>query len=225
MDNLYLPSITTADQNVIPGPEAQRHIAALRLRDGERVRVLNGKGLVVICSVVRDAAGVLLRAHERQQHEQPQELCLAIGVLDNRDRFEFAVEKATELGVTRIIPLLCDHSQFVRSNHDRLCSKAVAAITQSGNPWLPHIDQPTRVDDLIFSGTVILGDADGDAPKALPLQSRMILVGPEGGFSQRELDHIQKTLHPIRWRIGHNRLRAETAAIALIGNAVLGTRD
>lgn len=225
MDNLYSPTITASDEIVTADADMRRHIAALRLREGERVRLLNGKGLVVICSVVRDAAGIMLRAHERQQHKRPADLCLALGVLDNRDRFEFAIEKATELGVTRIIPLLCDHSQFVRSNHERLCSKAIAAITQSGNPWLPVIDHPTKVDDLDFTGTVVLGDALGEPPSPIPSQARMILVGPEGGFSQRELDHIQKTLHPIRWRIGHNRLRAETAAIALIGNAVLGTRD
>ena len=219
MDNLYSPIITAANEIVPHDAELMRHVAALRLRDGEHVRVLNGKGLVARCTVRRLAQQTELLISEYLQHERPHERTLALGVLDNRDRFEFAVEKVTELGITRIVPLLCDHSQHVRTSTERLRSKAIAALTQSGNPWLPSIDEPTSLHNLVCSGSVILGDAEGQPPGPLPAGPLMFLVGPEGGFSQRELDYIHRELKPITWRIGSNRLRAETAAIALVASA------
>ncbi len=220
MDNLYSPIITAADEIVPHGADLLRHVAALRLRDGEHVRVLNGMGLVVTCRVQRSAQRTDLIITDRIHHERPHNRTLALGVLDNRERFEFAVEKVTELGITRIVPLLCDHSQHVRTNTDRLRSKAIAALTQSGNPWLPEIDEPTALHNLTCAGTVILGDAEGQPPAELPQAPRTFLVGPEGGFSQRELELIDTRFKPLRWRIGTNRLRAETAAVALIANSL-----
>lgn len=220
MDNLYSPTITAADQIVMPDAEMQRHIAALRLRDGEGVRVLNGRGLVVTCRVQRQAGAVILPVVDHVEHPEPRQLTLALGVLDNRDRFEFAVEKATELGVTRIVPVLCDHARHARSTTERLRQKAIAAITQSGNPWLPKISEPTAFDSLPHADVVILGDAQGETPSSLSYDDTMVLVGPEGGFSARELEKLSSKPNLVRWRIGKNRLRAETAAVALVSHAI-----
>ncbi len=220
MDNLYSPTITAADKIVTPNAEMQRHISALRLRDGEGVRVLNGRGLVVTCRVQRQAGSVVLPVVEFVEHPEPRQLTLALGVLDNRDRFEFAVEKATELGVSRIVPLLCDHARHARSSTERLQQKAIAAITQSGNPWLPSISDPTSFDNLALGEVVIVGDAQGSVPSDLTSNDTWILVGPEGGFSQRELESLAPMQNVVRWRIGSNRLRAETAAVALISHAI-----
>ena len=216
MDNLYSPTITAADQIVTPDAEMQRHIAALRLRDGENVRILNGKGLVVTCTVQRQHSSVLMHVLDRTEYKAPAHVTLALGVLDNRDRFEFAVEKATELGVTRIMPILCDHARHARSTTERLRQKAIAAATQSGNPWLPEIVDPTTFDTLPLGEVVIVGDAQGETPGKLVSDDTWILVGPEGGFSDRELEKLFSMPNVVRWRIGNNRLRAETAAIALI---------
>lgn len=220
MDNLYLPTITAAEQIVTPNEEMRRHMAALRLRDGEHVRVLNGRGLVATCQVQRLAGAAILSVIEHIQHHEPQHLTLALGVLDNRDRFEFAVEKATELGVTRIIPVLCDHARHARSTNERLRHKAIAAITQSGNPWLPEILDPTAFDSLPFGEVVILGDAQGESPRSQSSADIWVLVGPEGGFSESELEKLSLMPNVVRWRIGNNRLRAETAAVALVSHAI-----
>lgn len=222
MDNLYSPTITAADQIVTPDAEMQRHIAALRLRDGEKVRILNGRGLVATCTVQRQTGSVVLQVLERSVYPAPAQLTLALGVLDNRDRFEFAVEKATELGVTRIAPVVCDHARHARSTTERLRQKAIAAITQSGNPWLPEILDPTAFDSLPLGEVVIVGDAQGDTPSKLISHDTWILVGPEGGFSNRELHKLSSMPNVLRWRIGSNRLRAETAAVALVARAVAG---
>jgi 16S rRNA (uracil1498-N3)-methyltransferase len=220
MDNLYSPTITASDEIVAIDADMQRHMSALRLREGEHVRVLNGKGLVVTCEVQRHSGVPALSVRERIAHPEPHGLTLALGVLDNRDRFEFAVEKATELGVTRIIPVTCDHGHHVRSTTERLRQKAIAAITQSGNPWLPSISDPTSFDNLALGEVVIVGDAQGSVPSDLTSHDTWILVGPEGGFSQRELESLAPMQNVVRWRIGSNRLRAETAAVALISHAI-----
>ena len=218
MDNLYSPTITASDEIVVADADLQRHIAALRLREGERVRILNGKGLVVTCAVERRAGSLQLAIIERMVHPEPRRLTLALGVLDNRDRFEFAIEKATELGVTQIVPVICDHAQRSRSTTERLRQKAIAAITQSGNPWLPVINDPTLFDELTFGEVVILGDAQGESPGNVSSQDIWVLVGPEGGFSTREINKLSQMYNVLRWRIGHNRLRAETAAVALVAS-------
>jgi RsmE family RNA methyltransferase len=74
---------------------------------------------------------------------------LGIGVLENRDRMEFAVEKAVELGATHIIPLITDHSGFARTTSNRLVAKAIAALTQCGRLWLPEIHAPTLLHDAL----------------------------------------------------------------------------
>lgn len=216
MDNLYSPTITASDEIVAIDRDMQRHIAALRLREGECVRVLNGRGLVVTCEVQRRTGETTLAIQDRVTHPEPRGLTLALGVLDNRDRFEFAVEKATELGATTIVPVLCDHAQRSRSTTERLRQKTIAAITQSGNPWLPRVTDPTPFAELALADVVIVGDAHGDIPSSLPSRDVWVLVGPEGGFSSRELERLACMPNVIRWRIGSNRLRAETAAVALV---------
>lgn len=149
-------------------------------------------------------------------------LTLAMSVLDSRDRFEFALEKATELGITRFVPLLAKRSQHHRVHADRLVAKAVAAITQCGVAWLPEIAPAVGVEDLPRANVVIVGDDTGDIPAALHhgTESILVVVGPEGDLTPEEKSYLHNTLQAHRWAIGQNRLRAETAAIALLSNVV-----
>jgi 16S rRNA (uracil1498-N3)-methyltransferase len=151
------------------------------------------------------------------------QITVALGVLDHRDRFEMAVEKLTELGVARIIPMLCHRARHLRTTNERLTAKAIAAITQSGNPFLPLIDPPTELEQVVSATAcdlVIVGDAHGhppveDARRLDTADQVLLVVGPEGGLSDEELQLLASKDATRRWRIGHLRLRAETAAIAL----------
>ncbi len=224
MDHLFIAEFG-ADDTIVPIDEAvRRHVAALRLRDGELVRVLNGRGLVGQCIVTRRGSDVLLNVIARDVHPKPTPLTLVMSNLDNRDRFEFALEKATELGATCFVPLLADHCQHKRVNLDRLRAKAVAAATQCGVAWLPEITQPTSIEGVEWGSVVIVGDDRGARPASDVLTQRVtVIVGPEGDFSERETEIINSLPHTLRWAIGSTRLRAETAAIALVG-AVIALR-
>jgi 16S rRNA (uracil1498-N3)-methyltransferase len=224
MDNLYCSLLESGDVHVPMDEDIQRHVAALRLRDGEHVRVLNGRGLVATCRAERTPQGIRLAVIESTFSAPARPMItVALGVLDHRERFEMAVEKLTELGVARIIPTLCQRSRHLRTTNDRLTAKAIAAITQSGNPFMPLIDSPTELEQVVTSivhDLVIVGDAHGQPPvedaRLLAAANQvLVVVGPEGGLSDEELQLLASRDTMRRWRIGHLRLRAETAAIAL----------
>ncbi|MCO6465308.1 MAG: RsmE family RNA methyltransferase [Bradyrhizobiaceae bacterium] len=217
MDNVFDPSVPTVG-TYQPSADAQRHVRALRIREGESVRVLNGAGTIVVC---RAAAGGQLEVVDVTQTPKPPSTILAMGRIDHRDRMEFAIEKAAELGCTDFIPLITDYSARERVTTERMQSKAVAALTQSGNAWLMTIHAATTLNTLLASLhsdiAVIVGDADGIRPTVIGSlgQGAMVLVGPEGGFSVREQEMIDQRA-PIRWAINAQRLRTETAAVALL---------
>ncbi len=222
MDHIYVPDVTIDDRVVPLSADAKRHVAALRLRDGEPVKVLNGRGLVVRCRCERTQGDVRLISETAYEVPRPHGLTLALSVLDHRDRYEFALEKATELGITRFIPLLADRSQHHRVNVERLTTKAIAAITQCGVAWLPQIHPPVRLEDVPWGDVTIMGDDTGSRPNGDDVQGDVtIVVGPEGDLSDREKDLLSAAPRTKRWAIGRNRLRAETAAIALV-SAVVG---
>lgn len=221
MDHIYIEACSAADAVIPLIAVAERHIAALRLRDGEMIKVLNGRGLVAVCTVKRTGQRVELTVNTVVERPKPPALTLVMSILDNRDRFEFALEKSTELGITRFVPFLADHSQHHRTSHERLIAKAVAAITQCGVAWLPEITAPTTVDALVWGTRIIVGDDNGQPPSSSDLtQDVTVIVGPEGDFSERERAVLEDDPRCRSWAIGQNRLRAETAAVALIANVV-----
>lgn len=221
MNHVFCHTLT-ATSVAIPATDAvRRHLDAMRIRDGEQVRVFNGRGVVTVAAVERQGGSVVLRVVSHTVAPVPTPLRLAIGLLDHRDRLEFALEKATELGVTHLYPLTTDHVQFRKWSDERAQSKMVAALTQSGQAWLPNVAQPCTVEELLSNlpsdDTIILGsDAGGAISDVRSTSGATICVGPEGGFSQRELELFTADRRTVQIAIGRSRLRAETAAVALL---------
>ena len=229
MDHCYSHHLESGDVRVEVTPDLQRHLDALRVRDGEEIRVFNGRGLIATCRVSRAEGGAGLEVVSTDLVDSPTPLMLALGGLDHRDRFEFAVEKAVELGATAIIPLDTTYVQRHRTSTDRLVSKAVAALTQSGNPWLPQIAEPTSLESLLAEVPqdhgILLGDPDGrQVDLDLARSPLCCVVGPEGGFTNDEIAQLGADPRCIRIAIGRFRLRAETAGIAML-SAVRALRD
>ncbi len=227
MNHLYTPLVNEHDVLVPVDEGLQRHADALRLRTGDHVLVYNGRGLVANCRCERADKDLRLHVVGHRLYDQPVPLWLALGILDHRERFEFAVEKAVELGVTRISPLQTSFVQYARSPITRLASKAQAALTQSGNPWLPEISEQMAIADILASAPeeaiIILGDANAPAPSMSDVEAMrpvVILVGPEGGFAQEEIEMIKGDSRCRPWSVGSHRLRAETAAVALLSCVV-----
>ena len=240
MECIYLPELNTNDKYYkIPDTEAH-HLKVLRLQSGNEILITSGKGisaLAIIDRISKNDFSVNIIDYYHNKGELDFRIGLAIGIMDNRDRFEFAIEKCTELGVSDIFPLITDYSQQNKINKERLITKTISTIKQSKRAILPVIHHPISIMELINNryetttkdntsakySRIILADENGITPetKLYKPTNTLIFIGPEGGFSELELDIFDKN-NIIKWKIGDTRLRTETATIICIGLLSLG---
>lgn len=221
MECLYAPNLERGTQAIsLIGEEAQ-HARALRLRTGEYVLLSNGCGLCAE-ALVEDLTKNELRCNIRlilpDYNELSYHSIVALGILDNRERMEFALEKAIELGATDFVPLLTHHSEHNRTRPERLIAKALSAMKQTHRARLTKIHAPMSPKALLqmipAQTTIILADAEGNSPSTYSAENVCLCVGPEGGFSDEEQVFFSSYSPAMRWRLAPTRLRAETALIA-----------
>ena len=154
----------------VPTVEA-KHLKALRIKDNERILITNGDGLSAVATIKRiDKNDYFAYIEELLPNygELDYSLALAIGIIDSPTRFEFAIEKSIELGVSEIYPLILDYSQCKKINQERLTSKAISALKQCKRSRLPIIHNPqtlanlfTKISNCIEENQIILADAGG----------------------------------------------------------------
>jgi len=211
----------------LPTSEAH-HLKVRRARGGDRVRVVNGEGLVASGTLAEPARAGLVQLDRVTTVPRPAPLQLAVGAGD-RDRFAWLAEKAAELGVTDLIPLQTERTanvaSRVRGEHvEKLQRRAFEATKQCGAAWAPTVHLPHTLAELVtrHRGEILwLADPEGLVPEPPgPARSLLVAVGPEGGFSQAERQLLLEAgFHPTR--LGSHALRFETAAIAaaVVGGA------
>lgn len=197
------------------------HAKVLRLAIGDSISILNGKGTIANCVIsefTKKQLSVVVQKVETK--ENSKKLSLAVGILDNKDRFEFLIEKATELGVKDFYPLKTAYSaKESRVNHQRLEVKMISALKQSGNPFAMNIHPPRTIEELLSLefDSIIVADISGTInPPQNNSTNQLIIIGPEGGLSISELHQLQLDSRVQLMKLPTNRLRAETAAIAVI---------
>ncbi|MGE3617921.1 MAG: 16S rRNA (uracil(1498)-N(3))-methyltransferase [Gemmatimonadales bacterium] len=215
-----------------PVPEEEaHHLSVRRARDGEAVEVMDGAGGVGQGTLRREGRDWLADVTTIDRAPAPPPLVLLLAAGD-RDRFGWAVEKAVELGATRIVPVETERSVHVatriRAEHrDKLVRRAAEALKQCGGTWLAAVDRPQSLSQALGIEAEIrwLADAAG-APSALPdgTGSVAVLVGPEGGLTDAERDAaLGAGFRPVR--LGPRILRFETAAVAALAAAALGRKE
>jgi 16S rRNA (uracil1498-N3)-methyltransferase len=199
----------------------QHHLRVRRAHDGERVALRDGAGLVGIgrVAVVGKAWEVEIESAERRA--RPAALTLAVGAGD-RERFGWMVEKAVELGVTRIVPLLTERTANVatrvRESHlDKLRRQALEATKQCGAAWTVDVGVPETIGTFAARREPSLrwlADAAGEPPPAsLDGSAVSVVVGPEGGLEDRERTTLLDAgYQPLA--LSAQTLRFETAALA-----------
>lgn len=234
----HVPQVVAEDWLELPRDEAHHACKVLRLRAGERVVVLDGAGLELGCEVEAVRGGrVSLRVRQRLRHPRPrQEITLIQAVLKGR-AMEWLVQKATELGVARIVPITAERtvsqldSGGAVGRREKWRAIAVEGIKQCGTVWLPEIALPVTVSEYLEQGTrselVLVASLQPDAvhPRRC-LESFMsargrypesvsVWIGPEGDFTRVELGRMKEAgACPVT--LGRSVLRSETAALYLI---------
>ncbi|MFM7078845.1 MAG: RsmE family RNA methyltransferase [Bacteroidota bacterium] len=201
--------------------ESSHAFKVLRLSVGDAVVAIDGLGTLYRCDVI-DAStkkGVLKVVSQELSEQRKPSITIAMAPTKSSDRFEWFVEKACEIGVDRITPVICERSERRKLNLDRTHKLISAACKQSGNPWFPLLSDPMSFKDFINSvkpGFIAHCHDQSKTPiTQLNLSDRKectVLIGPEGDFSNAELElALSAGWEPIS--LGRNRLRTETAAL------------
>ncbi len=206
--------------------EAKHAFRVLRKRPGDVLDLVDGrggwfKGTVVSIDKRSCVLGVSLVGREARRADFSLQLQFA--PTKNMDRIEWLVEKATEIGVDVLQPILTEHTERTRLRIDRLERIAVSAMKQCERAWVPEIRRPLPFAEVLpqpaAAGKYLpyLGEADSPLLHAVarPRRDTLIAIGPEGGFSQREAE-AAKSFGYRYVSLGPNRLRTETAAIAAL---------
>ena len=222
---------------LVPLTRDQAHylFGVMRLGAGDALRVFNGRDGEWRAHVV-DAAkrGGLLRADEQTAPQRnPPDLWLVFAPI-KKARTDFIVEKATEMGAARILPVQTAFTNAERVRRDRLQAHAVEAVEQCGGTLVPEVAELQKLDRLLdawppdrrlmFCDESLAGGSSA-LPGGLAGAPWAILIGPEGGFSRAERDRIAAlpASHPVA--LGPRILRADTAAVAALTVWQLGCGD
>ncbi len=204
--------------------EEFRHFRALRGQKGKLITIVNGKGLAAIgyCKeITKQKVVIKVNNFVEKLGEIDKHISLAVGILDNKDRFEFALEKGIELRISKFIPLKTEFTQRRQIDQGRLERKAISSMKQTVRSYLPSITSPTDFDTLLknFNDYEIVFVLDRSGEREIPkknFESILIVVGPEGGLSEKETNLCKKKRNTKVVSLGDFRLRSETAAISFL---------
>ena len=219
---LIVEGVELARGELLVPPPASRHARVARVAAGEPVEVLDLAGGVGIGRLVaweRDACRVAIESVVHERGEPPEPLRLALAVLQTA-AFDWAVEKATELGATEIVPVISARTQRGRrpDRPARWRRVAAAAVAQCGRSRPPAVAEPIALAAALAraEGVRLVADPTGDDGALTTTgQGVTLLVGPEGGFTDEEREEIAAGgFRAVA--LGPRTLRAETAAVAAL---------
>jgi 16S rRNA (uracil1498-N3)-methyltransferase len=213
----------SAEENFILSEDTSKHIVqVLRMHENENLLITNGKGQVLTARIIK--------ANKRNTEVQiinksvrPKlipEISIGISLIKNINRFEWFLEKAAEIGVAEIIPIICERTEKQHFRNDRMKNIIVSAMLQSQQAWLPVLHEPAKFDVIIKNSphqNKYIAHCIDDNKKQLSnevisKEDQIILIGPEGDFTKEEVTSALKNNY-IPVSLGETRLRTETAGI------------
>lgn len=229
MEVFYSPEIKNG-VCVLPEDESAHCVRVLRHREGDEIFVIDGLGTLYTCRLTdaspKAAVAQVLR-EEPDWGAHPYFLEMAVCPTKNNDRYEWFAEKATELGLDVIAPVIGDHSERKVFKSDRLRRILLAASKQSLKGAVPVVQEPVSVRQYIADAPadalkLICCCFEGEVPRTSindvldgDLQKIIILIGPEGDFSREEAAlAVSRGFIPVH--LGPSRLRTETAALTAV---------
>ncbi|MBC7605458.1 MAG: 16S rRNA (uracil(1498)-N(3))-methyltransferase [Burkholderiales bacterium] len=223
MQLFYNPNIAENAETFSFDKEESKHIIkVLRKKDTDILFVTNGLGFCFETKITlaSDTKCTVKIIAVKKSEPSKYRLHLAVAPTKMNDRFEWFLEKATEIGISEITPIICDHSERKQIKTDRFDKIIQSAMKQSNQYFLPKLNEPVMFKDFVQqhkNGLLFVAHCEETEKKILkhllqPDKDVTILIGPEGDFSDKEiLWAIENKFVPIS--LGNTRLRTETAAI------------
>lgn len=223
MQLFFNDTLTQSSNEIKFSREESKHIAkVLRKKEGDVLHITNGKGNLFKAIITFSNPSQCHASIESctLQQQKPYRLHLAVAPTKMNDRYEWFLEKATEIGIDEISPIICDHSERKVIKLDRFERILQSAMKQSLQCYLPKINPALSFSDFITKKNddqLFIAHCEEVQKKQLkdvliPKSNITILIGPEGDFSTREIE-IALTSGYTPVTLGHTRLRTETAAI------------
>ena len=222
--HLFLSNDTQGPYAQLSPDESRHCVRVLRMNVGDELWVTSGDGTMCRARITApDPDSCEVEIVERLTNYQPRpfRLHIAVAPTKNNARLEWFIEKAVEIGIDRITPLICDHSERGSLRTDRLDKLALSAMKQSLKATRPVIDEPMKILDFLQDPDSHIQKfvcyCSGDDRHSLrqlytPGSDALVLIGPEGDFSDREITTaLQQGFQPVT--LGDSRLRTETAAL------------
>lgn len=226
MDYFYLPDIDYSKTFCsLPKEESKHIVRVLRKKEGDHLLLVNGLGCIaeaVILGTDYRCCKVEIIRVNKQYGKRPYKMRLCVAPTKNIARYEWFIEKATEIGVDEIIPLITFHSERRKLNDERLQKILIAAMKQSQKAYLPILHKPISFESFLkmpsFDGFKYIAHCENKFERERFFENYEknanvdLLIGPEGDFSEKEIklatDYGYKGIY-----LGASRLRTETAAI------------
>ncbi len=223
MQLFYSPTLdSSVSQFTFPAEESRHIVKVLRKKEGDLLQITNGKGYLfeamILFADTKKCKTKIISATKK--HQKMHWLHMVVAPTKNNDRYEWFLEKATEIGVNEITPIICERSERKTTKPDRMQKIVQSAMKQSVRAYLPKLNKAITYKEFIEQprkGLLFIAHCDKDEKielkrRVAPDKGVTILIGPEGDFSRSEIETAyKKGFLPIS--LGQNRLRTETAAI------------
>ena len=222
---LFYAADFTAPEYMLSEEESRHAVKVLRLEEGDTLHITDGRGNLYRCEVAsahQKHCLVRVVEHFAEFEKIPYNLTMAVAPTKNIDRYEWFLEKATEIGVAEFVPLVSEHSERKVIKHEREEKVIASAVKQSLKAYHPVLAELTLFEEVVcksFAGRKFIAHC-GDAIKEKKYlastlrkgEDALILIGPEGDFSPEEINFaLQNGFKAIS--LGRERLRTETAAV------------
>jgi 16S rRNA (uracil1498-N3)-methyltransferase len=226
MPLFYHENLDVGNNLIVLDEHSSKHIVqVLRMKEGDEIELTDGIGNIYTVRIEKSDKKKCEVRIKSSAYTAPatKKTAIAISLLKNNSRFEWFLEKATEIGVTEIMPLICARTERQHYRFDRMKNILVSAILQSRQPWLPVLNEPLHFNELIqeingnYENKFIAHCDDGEKKllanfKTSNTSRSVILIGPEGDFTADEIAHAKDSgFLPVS--LGETRLRTETAGM------------
>jgi 16S rRNA (uracil1498-N3)-methyltransferase len=221
----YISEYVPSQKEIVLDEDTSRHmVQVLRMKEGEMLNITDGKGRLITAEII-DAHKKHCSVKVQASSHEPRtgrKIAIAISLIKNTNRFEWFLEKATEIGVSEIIPLICERTEKQKFRYERMKGICISAMLQSQQTWLPVLHEPNQFNHLAIEqfdnqqNFIAHCEKSSQKNSLSTFQSSnhsTILIGPEGDFTKQEIElALQNNFIPVS--LGETRLRTETAGVA-----------